>query len=106
MRRPGPLALTPFVIILACCPGTALAGDILLPPPSSAFRRGVDRAVHGGPLGVFSEQVPAVCSTGALTVVSLDPTGESGYCLIAARDDAYRGSYGNNAIASGRELES
>jgi len=74
--------------------GKVGGGDLTFTWDASCVASDDDFEIYAGSIGDFSTHVPAVCSTGGSTSVTLTPGPGSHYYLVVPRNATREGSYG------------
>jgi hypothetical protein len=79
------------------------ASEIRLSWSPSCIASEVDYEIYEGVLGDFSSHVPAVCSTGGRTSMTLTPLNGDRYYLTVPTNGADEGSHGKTSSGSERQ---
>ena len=80
--------------------------DLILDWGASCLSTDTDYAVYEGTLGSFTSHVPAVCTTGGSTTVTLTPATESRYYVVVPTNGVAEGSHGRDSNGIERVPES
>jgi hypothetical protein len=93
-------------IPLRLAKGAGAGGPITLSWGTSCSPGATDYAVMEGPLGQWTDALPATCSTGAATTASLTPDSGDRYFLVVALSETAEGSYGVDSTGAERPRSS
>jgi hypothetical protein len=89
-------------------PGTPLLvrlepeGELTLEWDESCLATDVDYAIYEGQIGDFTTHVPLTCSTGGLTIETVEPAEVSSYYLVVPTNGTREGGYGSDSAQIGR----